>query len=178
MQQVILLKDVERLGRRGRVVNVRDGYALNYLYPQGMGVRATAANLKRLEGLRKKFEIEEKERAEHARGLSARLEDKSLTLTVKASDEGHLYGSVNSGTIHEALLAEGFEIEPRAVRLVEPIKEVGVYTVPIHLHESVRVEIKVWVVAEKETAEAASGGAEPAQAAAEAAPDSAAGAPE
>lgn len=149
MQQIILLEDVDGLGRRGSVVRAKNGYALNYLLPQGKGVHANKDNLKRLEGLRAKFQEEEKERISRAKSLSGRFEGKSITITMKASEEGGLYGSVSVPTIVEALTADGLTIEPRAVKLAEPIKHVGVYDVPIHLHETIKLELKVWVVAEK-----------------------------
>jgi large subunit ribosomal protein L9 len=154
MQQIILIQDVETLGRRGSLVSVRDGYARNFLLPQQLGVRASRDNLKRLEGLRQKYEVEEKERADRAKALVARLEGVSLTVTMKASEEGHLYGSVTNATLHELLAAQGIELDPRMVRLTAPLKEVGVYSVSIVLHETVRTEIKVWVVAEKDAKDA------------------------
>jgi len=156
MQKIILLSNVESLGRRGGLVSVREGYAANYLLPKGLGVRATEANLKRLESLRTKFKAEEKELVDAARSLSERLEGKSLTISRKASEEGHLYGSVTVGTIVEALAAEGFAVDNRAVKLSEPIKNVGVYNVPLALHPDVIPEIKVWVVEEKEASGEAS----------------------
>lgn len=163
MQQVILIKAIETLGRRGAVVRVRDGYANNYLYPHGVAVRATADNMKRLEGLREKFAEEEKVRAAAATALATRVQSVSITLTMKASDEGHLYGSVNVATLVEALKGQGVELEPRAIRLAEPIKQIGVYTVPVVLHEEVKTELKVWVVEEKEPAAAAEAAEAPAK---------------
>lgn len=151
MQKIILLSDVEALGRRGGLVNVKEGYAANHLLPKGLAVRATGANLKRLESLRNRFEEEEKELAEAARSLSDRLADKSVTIAMKASEEGHLYGSVSVTMIVDALKAEGFEIDPKVVKLAEPIKDIGVYNVPLHLHADVKPEVKVWVVEEKES---------------------------
>jgi large subunit ribosomal protein L9 len=148
MQELILIDDVEALGRRGSLVKVRDGYARNYLLPQRRAVLATRDNLKRLEGLRKRFEEEEQERISTAKGLLGRLAGLSLTITMKASPEGHLYGSVNVAVLGEALAKEGHEVDPRAIRLAEPIKEVGVYQVPLALHDEVRTEIKVYVVRE------------------------------
>jgi large subunit ribosomal protein L9 len=148
MQELILIDDVEALGRRGSLVRVRDGYARNFLLPQRRAVLATRDNLKRLEGLRKRFEEEEKERVATAKGLLGQLQGVSLTITMKASEEGHLYGSVNVAVIGEALTKQGIGVEPRAIRLAEPIKEVGVYQVPLALHDEVRTELKVYVVRE------------------------------
>lgn len=149
MQEIILLEDVDGLGRRGSVVRTRNGFALNFLLPQRKGVLANKDNLKRLEGLRVKFQEEEKERVERAKSLSDRFAGKSITITMKASEEGGLYGSVSVPTIVDALQSDGLTVDARAVKLPEPIKHVGVYDVPIHLHETIKVELKVWVVAEK-----------------------------
>lgn len=151
MQQLILLEHVEALGRPGMLVKVRDGYALNYLLPNKLAVRATTDNLRKLQRLREKFDSEEKERASHAHALAQKLSGLSITIPMKASPEGKLYGSVTVATIVEALAAAGHEIEPRAVRLGEHLKEIGRYDVPLALYDEVRVEIKVWVVEEQAT---------------------------
>jgi large subunit ribosomal protein L9 len=167
MQQLILLQYVEALGRPGMLVKVRDGYALNYLIPQKLAVRATTDNLKKLTRLREKFEAEEKERVSVARSLGEKLTGFALTIAMKASPEGKLYGSVTPTTIVEELAAQGFTIEARAVKMAENIKEIGRYEVPVVLHDEVRIEIKVWVVEEQEKP------AEPTAGAAAAAPSSA-----
>lgn len=150
-QEVILIEDVEGLGRKGSVVRVRNGYAYNYLLPRRLAVLATTDNMRRLEKLREKYEKEEAERIERAKSLVDRLEGASVTIAAKASEEGSLYGSVQVPQIVEALADSGLEVEPRSVRLAEPIKHVGVYAVPVHLHETVKTEIKVFVVAEGES---------------------------
>ena len=149
MQELILLKSVDSLGRPGGVVKVKNGYAHNFLLPQGLAVLATKDNLRRLEKLRARFEVEEKERESRARSLSERIETTSITVPMKASEEGHLYGSVSISTIVDSLKEQGVEIEARWVRLTDPIKEIGRYEVPIQLHEEIRVDLKVWVVEEK-----------------------------
>ena len=99
------------------------------------------------------LEAEEKERAARAKELSGRIEAISVTLAMKASEEGHLYGSVSVATLVEALAGQGVEVEPRSVKLADPIKEVGRYEVPIHLHDDVKTVLKVWVVEEKEVSD-------------------------
>lgn len=150
MQQLILLKYVEALGRPGLIVKVRDGFAQNYLLPQGLAVRATEDNMRRLQGLRERFEQEEKERESSARKLGEKLEAVTLTIPMKASEEGKLYGSVNAAMLVDLLKEQGCEVELRAVRLAEPIKEIGRYDVPVTLHEEVKLNLKVYVVEEKE----------------------------
>jgi large subunit ribosomal protein L9 len=153
MQQLILLEHVEALGRPGMVVKVRNGYALNYLLPKKLAVRASKDNLRRLQSLRERFEVEERERASAARALGEKLSGFALTIPMKASPEGKLYGSVTIATIVDALAANHVEIETRAVKLAEPIKEIGRYEVPVVLHDDVRIEVKVWVVEEREASD-------------------------
>lgn len=150
MQQLILLKYVEAVGRPGGTVRVRDGFANNYLLPKGLAVPASRENMRRLESLRQSFVIEEKARAEHAKALVEQIATTSITLTMKASEEGHLYGSVSPTMIVDSLKEQGIEMEARAVRLTDPIKEIGRYEVPLHVHEEHTCELKVWVVEEKE----------------------------
>ncbi|MBK6941632.1 MAG: 50S ribosomal protein L9 [Planctomycetes bacterium] len=148
MQQVILVQDVDTIGRRGLVVRVKDGFARNYLLPRKIAVLATSDNLKRLEGLRKKYEEEEKERKAAATSAINKLQGLTLTISAKVSDEGHLYGSVNVATIQELLAKQGHTIDSKAIRLAEPIKEPGVHSVAIVIHEEARTDIKVAVVKE------------------------------
>lgn len=164
MQELILLKHVDKLGRPGGVVRVKNGYANNYLLPQGLAVRATKENMRRLQGLRARFEEEEKQRVERAKALSERISKTMVEIAMKASEEGHLYGSVTAAMIVESLAAQGIEIEVRQVRLAEPIKSIGRYEVPIHLHDDHKCDLKVWVVEEKEVdAEVAPVDSEPAE---------------
>ena len=149
MVQVILRRDVENLGEAGEVVDVKPGYARNYLIPQGLAMRASEGNLRRIEEEKRhsvRAARREKERAEE---LSNELEGRSVTFTVLAGEEGKLFGSVTSADIAERLAEEGVPVDKRTIELEEPIKQLGVYRVPIHLHSDVRPEIKVWVVAEE-----------------------------
>jgi large subunit ribosomal protein L9 len=148
MQQVILVQDVDTIGRRGLVVRVKDGFARNYLLPRKIAVLATSDNLKRLEGLRKKYEEEEKERKAAAMSAINKLQGLTLTISAKVSEEGHLYGSVNVAMIQELLAKQGHAIDSKAIRLADPIKEPGVHTVAIVIHEDARTDIKVAVVKE------------------------------
>ncbi|MBL8766440.1 MAG: 50S ribosomal protein L9 [Planctomycetes bacterium] len=148
MQQVILVQDVDTIGRRGLVVRVKDGFARNYLLPRKIAVLATSDNLKRLEGLRKKYEEEEKERKAAAVSAINKLQGLTLTISAKVSEEGHLYGSVNVAMIQELLAKQGHAIDAKAIRLADPIKEPGVHTVAIVIHDEARTDIKVAVVKE------------------------------
>ncbi|MHC4944798.1 MAG: 50S ribosomal protein L9 [Planctomycetota bacterium] len=158
--EIILLENVEPLGIRGDIVTVKNGYARNFLIPKELGAKVTPENLRRLESLKKKLRQEELERLGMLRELATRLNSVSLTIQAKVSTEGHLFGSVSSQMVHDALVTEGIELEPKAVRLEENIKEVGVYTVPIHLHPEIQAKVRLWVVEERESGEGGVGGAE------------------
>lgn len=149
MVEVILRKDVADLGHAGDMVDVKPGYARNYLLPQGLALRATEGNRTRFEEERRQIEQAAERERERAQELAKDLEDRSLTFNRRAGEEGRLFGSVTSADIAEALEAEGLDIDRRLIRLEESIKELGVFTVPIRLHADVEPEIKVWVVAEE-----------------------------
>ena len=148
--EVILLENMDSLGRRGEVVSVSKGYARNYLIPSGLATFVTADNLKRAEILKKKYIQEEMERLGALKELAAKLGTVSITIHAKASEEGNLFGSVGPVQILEGLKDQGFELESRVVKLEENIKRVGVYSVPVQLHADIQADIKVWVVEEKE----------------------------
>ena len=149
MVEVILKKDVVDLGHAGELVNVRPGYARNYLIPQGLALLATEGNRRRFEEERRQIEQSAEREREAARALAERIEEQSLTFNVRAGDEGRLFGSVTSADIAERLEEAGFAVDRRLIRLEEPIKELGVYDVPVRLHADVQPEVKVWVVAEE-----------------------------
>lgn len=149
MTEVILKDDVDNLGAAGDVVDVKPGYARNYLLPQGLALRATEGNLKRLrEERRHKERAVERER-EQAEELAARLEGRSLTFHVQAAEEGKLFGSVTAQDIEDRLAEDGLTVDRRRIGLAEPIKELGVYNVEVDLYEDVNPVVKVWVVAEE-----------------------------
>lgn len=148
--ELILRKDVPKLGRLGDVVKVAPGYARNYLLPRGLAMRVSADNVQRLAKEKEKADkLREIEKAE-ARGLAEKISSASATVAVKANEEGHLYGSVDARMVAEAFQREGFPVDPKAVELEENIKELGVYPLRITLVEDVTAETKVWVVEEKD----------------------------
>ncbi|MGH7539696.1 MAG: 50S ribosomal protein L9 [Gemmatimonadota bacterium] len=149
MTDVILRRDVENLGEAGELVSVKPGYARNYLIPQGLALPATDGNCRRFEEEARQAARSATREKEMAEGLAGELEGRSLTFTVKAGEEGRLYGSVTAGDIADALLAEGVSVDRRLIQLDEPIKELGAYRVAVRLHAEVKPEIKVWVVAEE-----------------------------
>lgn len=146
--QVLLRENLTDLGRRGQVVTVKDGYARNYLLPKGIAVEVKANDLAAVRAEQKRLEkIERQERLE-AEALAAKLGEASVTITAKANEEGHLFGSVGPEDIAAALSAEVAQVDPSAVRLEKHIKELGVYEVAIHLTAELEVVTKVWVVGE------------------------------
>lgn len=152
--KVILKEDMANLGEAGDVVDVKPGYARNYLLPQGYAYEASAANLKRIEEEQRK--AEEKARRDYleARRRAAQLAEASLTFHARAGegDDAKLFGSVTSADIAERLNAEGgldFELDKRLVQLDEPIKALGAYQVPVRLHAEVVIEVDVRVEREE-----------------------------
>jgi large subunit ribosomal protein L9 len=146
--KLILRKDVENLGGAGDVVTVKQGFARNYLLPRGDAFEATAANVRRLEEEQRRGEARAKRDYLEARRRASQLEAISLTFKANAGEESKLFGSITSGDIADQLKAQSldFEIERRQIMLDEPIKALGVYSVPIRLHADVKPEIKVWVI--------------------------------
>ncbi len=144
--EIILRQAVENLGKTGDVVNVKPGYARNYLLPHGLAYEATPGNLKRIQQERDRLEAAESDRRGVAQGLAEKLEQVSLTFSARVGEEGKLFGSVTSTDIAAQLEAQGYHIEKRQIDLHEPIKALGVYRVPIRLHADVKPEVRVWVI--------------------------------
>ncbi len=127
-------------------MNVKPGYARNYLLPHGLAYEATPGNLKRIQQERNRLEAAESERRGTAQGLAEKLEQVSLTFSARVGEEGKLFGSVTATDIAQQLEAQGYRIEKRQIDLHEPIKALGVYRVPIRLHADVKPEVRVWVI--------------------------------
>jgi large subunit ribosomal protein L9 len=144
--EVILRQAVENLGHPGDVVTVSNGYARNYLLPRGVAFQATEGNKKRISQEKTRLETAEGQRRSAAEEIAKKLEEVSITFAARVGEEGKLFGSVTTGDIADQLAAQGFTIEKRLVDLHEPIKDLGVYRVPIKLHADVKPEIKVWVI--------------------------------
>jgi large subunit ribosomal protein L9 len=148
--QVILKQRLENLGQAGDVVTVKPGYARNYLIPQGFAYEATDANLRRIERERAQLQKRSEEDLKAARARAIEIEGTSVTFTARAGEEGKLFGSITAADIVEKLGEQGIEIDRRQVQLDEPLKALGVFTVPVRLHAEVKPEIKVWVIKEGE----------------------------
>lgn len=144
--KLLLVEDVEHVGKQGAVVEVRPGYGRNFLIPQGLATFVTADALVRIEKHKAKVEALRIARLADLKMLAKELEKHSLTIEANANEEGHLYGSVTAVDIAKALKKDNYKIEESHVRLEGPLKELGLYHVAIHLTEEVVTETKVWVV--------------------------------
>jgi large subunit ribosomal protein L9 len=146
--KVILRQDLENLGATGDLVTVKPGYARNYLFPRGLAFEASDANVRQLEEDQRRGEQKAKRDFLEARRRASQLEGVSLTFHANAGEEGKLFGSITSGDIADRLNEQGldYEIDRRWITLDDPIKSLGVYSVPVRLHADVRPEVKVWVI--------------------------------
>jgi large subunit ribosomal protein L9 len=150
--KLILRQNVATLGQAGDVVNVKPGYARNYLLPKGLAYMASAANLRRIEEeARRRGEQDRRDYLEASR-QAARLEDLTIAVSARAGDEGQLFGSVTVRDICDKAAESGidFELDPRAVHLPAPIKSVGEHLVPVRFQSGVEVELQVIVEPEED----------------------------
>ncbi|QEG39892.1 50S ribosomal protein L9 [Roseimaritima ulvae] len=144
--RLLLIHNIEHLGKQGDIVEVKPGYANNYLLPQGMATVATEHHKRMVEKHREKLRQLELEKLVEYRSRAAEISRQSITIEANANDEGLLYGSVGAHDIAEGLKAVGISVPQDQIRLQGPLKELGLYTVKIHLHAEVDAELKVWVV--------------------------------
>lgn len=146
--EVILRTHVEKLGDRGEIVKVADGYARNYLLPRKLALLATDGNKRHVERERKIVEARELQEKAQAEAFAARLTAVDITIARRVGDTEQLYGSVTSGDIADLLKSKGVEVDKRKLILPEPIKAIGDYDVPLKLHREVTIQLKVHVVKE------------------------------
>jgi large subunit ribosomal protein L9 len=147
--EVVLKKDYGKLGSAMDIVSVKDGYARNFLIPNGVAVTATDGNKRLVADAKRTSEKREAKLVEEARAVLSRVESTPCTIAVKVGSEEQVYGSVSAADIADFLKKEGFSVEKRQVKLDEPIKQLGVYTVDVSLHKGVDAKLKVWVVKEE-----------------------------
>ncbi|MBI2932200.1 MAG: 50S ribosomal protein L9 [Planctomycetes bacterium] len=148
--KILLWTDIEKLGKRGEIVDVRDGYARNYLFPRRLASKPTP-------GMYKEFELEKRRQAKadaklvsDAKQVAEKIaEVGSVSIEVNTNEEGHLYGSVTPTMISEALRDKGMKVEPKTVEITDQIKQIGTYEVTINLHRDVKPVLKVWVLSSK-----------------------------
>ena len=144
--RIILLQDIETLGKTGSQCDVKDGYARNYLIPRGFALKASPVNIKRFQEINRLKESAKKREMKKVNELADKLKALSLTIPVQVGEEDRLFGAVTSQSIAEQLQEKGYEIDKRQILLEEPIKTLGVFDVPVKLHPEVTATVKVWVV--------------------------------
>ncbi|AZO58795.1 MULTISPECIES: 50S ribosomal protein L9 [unclassified Mesorhizobium] len=151
--EVILLERISRLGQMGETVKVKDGFARNFLLPQGKALRANEANKKKFEGQRAQLEARNLERKSEAAQIAEKLDGKSFIVVRSAGETGQLYGSVSTRDIAELLTAEGFSVSRNQIELNQPIKTIGLSNVAIALHPEVEVTVTLNVARSADEAE-------------------------
>jgi large subunit ribosomal protein L9 len=148
--KIILRKNVDNLGKIGDIVNVKDGYARNYLIPRGYAYLSKEGAIKRIEIEKKQYLKQVEKTKEDAKLLAAKISDTQITVKMKVGEDSKLYGSVTSQMIAEELAAKGFDIDKRYILIEDTIKTLGIFDVKVKLHSEVMTSIKVWVIDEKE----------------------------
>jgi len=146
--KVILRQDYETLGKIGDLVDVKDGFAINFLLPRKIAYSALKGNLAALEEEKKSVAKKSKQELKTAENLASELEKVSVTIPVQVGEEDKIFGTVTTQMIADSLKEKGHEIDKRKIEITEPIKSLGIYEVNIKLHSSVEGKIKVWVVRE------------------------------
>lgn len=149
VMKVILREDIQKLGEMGEIVDVKEGYARNFLLPRKMAVVADTKNIKSMEHERRIIEERAKKIKNTAQSLADRISSTKLTIKAKAGEEEKLFGSVTTMDIEEALKAEGIDVDRKKIVLEEPIKRLGEYTVTVKVHSDITAELGVNVVAEE-----------------------------
>ena len=151
--EVILLQRVPKLGQMGESVRVKDGYARNFLLPQGKALRATEANKKRFEGQRAQLEARNLELKAEAEGVHGTLDGKTYIIIRQAGETGQLYGSVSTRDIADAISAGGVNVNRNQVNITSPIKAIGLHTIPVQLHPEVEAKVTINVARSPEEAD-------------------------
>ncbi len=147
-KEVILLNEVEGLGTEGEIVQVAEGYARNYLLPKKMAAAVTPATRRLVEKKKQERIARETAQREESEALVAKLEALSITLPVKTGEGGKLFGSVTASDLLDALDKQGVKLDKKQLNLTAPIRELGVFDVPVKLPQDVEATLKVWVVEE------------------------------
>jgi large subunit ribosomal protein L9 len=147
--KVILTQTIDRLGKAGDLVNVKEGYARNYLLPKNIAKEATPGNMKMLESLKKRQALADQKALDEAKALAERVAALSITISAKCGEEDKLFGAVTTEMISSALELEKILIGKKEIILDEPIKKLGIYQVSVKIHPEVKATLKVWVVKEQ-----------------------------
>ena len=144
--ELLLIQNVDNVGKQGEVVEVKAGHANNYLLPQGLAIVATEHHKRMVDKHKAKLKEIEKSRLSGLQALAKQIAEQSITIEANANDEGHLYGSVGAPEIVSALKSNEIVVTDDQIRLQGPLKELGLYTVKVHLHQEIECDLKVWVV--------------------------------
>ncbi|KPL00325.1 MAG: 50S ribosomal protein L9 [candidate division Zixibacteria bacterium SM23_73_2] len=144
--KVILRDDIKDLGKCGEVVEVKDGYGRNYLLPRNLAIPAGKKNLKAIEEVTKQRQFRDNKRRKKDERVKTQIEKTSCTAEVSVGEEDRVFGSVTSADIAKLLKEKGFDIDRRLIEIKEPIKALGVYTVPVSISKDVVANLKLWVV--------------------------------
>ena len=150
--KIILRQNVETLGAIGETVTVRDGYARNFLLPNGLAYVATRSNMKVLDEEKKRMQVRLNKELKDAEKIAAELEkhENSITIPMQVGEEDKLFGTVTKEMIAEKLEEKGFAIDKRKIEIEEPIRLLGIYTVAVKLHHNIAAKVKVWVVRQQD----------------------------
>jgi len=146
--KVILRKNYEKLGEIGEIVEVKNGFARNFLIPRQYAYAATPGNVKAFEEEKKQILKKETKELEEAQKLATDLENVSISIPVKVGEEDKIFGTVTTQMIADSLKEKGFEVDKRKIEITEPIKALGIYSVNVKLHPKVNTAVKTWVVRE------------------------------
>ena len=143
--EVILLQDVEKLGKSGAIIKVNDGFARNFLIPRGFAAVSTEKNLRLIERQKQLKQAQAEKDKKLSQELSAKMNGVSCTVAVETNENDKLYGSVNQIDIANALEVEGYKVDKKNIILEKPIEELGIYDIEVRLHPEVTTKIKLWV---------------------------------
>jgi len=144
--RIILRRDFEALGKAGDQVEVRDGYARNFLFPQDIALKASGNNIRRLEEEARLRNLKKNRALIKSKELAEKLKRLSITIPVKVGEEDKVFGSVTSQEIAQQLQEKGYEIDKKQILLETPIKALGIYDIPIKLHPDISTSVKLWVI--------------------------------
>lgn len=147
--RIILRQDIETLGNIGDIVNVKPGYARNYLIPNQMAYFATEGAINKIEQEKKQYLVKMAEVKSTAEKLAEKFDELQVTIAMKVGEEGKLYGSVTTQMISSELALQGYEIDKRDITIVDPVKTLGVFQVKVKLHPEVSANLRVWVISEE-----------------------------
>ena len=144
--KIILKQDVRELGQAGQIIEVKSGYARNYLMPRNLAIAASKANIRAIEEIDKLNKVRERKLRNEAEKLKDKMEELSLTIEVLVGEEDKIFGSVTTQNVVELLAGEGIIVDKRDITLDDPIKSLGVYTIPVKIEKEITANVKVWVI--------------------------------